>query len=504
MNGTQLDPARLARFITEMWRHDGEKSAVVTALEQFIVIPNLSSAFDPDWHDNPHLDAAASHCADAAKMLARLWEARGIHTRDVVVDLVGGVESPLFDEDGKRRTPFLWVEFPAFGGYAGRDTVLFYGHLDKQPEMLPWSSGKGPRIPVIEDGKLYGRGGADDGYALFSALTALAALREQNIPHARAVVVIEAAEESGSLDIEFYLGMLRDRLGEVTLVACLDSGAGNYDQLWLTSSLRGVLNGVLEVDVLTNAVHSGDASGIVPSPVRILRALLSRLEDETTGGILPEFLQAAIPPNVRAEAARTAEVLGDELVRGFPFRTDAVRPVTDDVAELVLNRSWRPQLSVTGMAGLSEPEAAGNIVPASVAAKLSLRLPPGVDGDAAAAGLRTLLEENPPYGADVRFTLESAQAGWQAVHRAAWLEGAVAEASRTYFENDAVMLGEGGTIGFMTLFAEQFPGAEFFVIGVLGPGSNAHAADEALDLRMAARIAMCAAHVAAAHGGREE
>src|SRR5262249_4724462 len=147
----------------------------------------------------------------------------------------------------------------------------------------------------------------------FGALTALAALEEQGVPHARAIVLIEACEESGSYDLPYYVDHLADRIGSPSLVVCLDSGCGNYDQLWLTTSLRGVIAGTLTVSVLDEGVHSGAASGIVPSSFRVFRNLLSRLENEETGEIRPEALYAQIPAERVAQAKVAAAGLGERV-----------------------------------------------------------------------------------------------------------------------------------------------------------------------------------------------
>src|SRR5690606_18462429 len=179
-------------------------------------------------------------------------------------------------------TPVLLIEVPG----EGSDTVLMYGHLDKQPEFTGWSDGLAPWTPVIRDGRLYGRGGADDGYAVFGSLLALRALADQGIGHARCLILIEASEESGSPDLPAYIDALAARIGEPSLVVCLDAECGNYDQFWVTNSLRGNLLGTLRIEVLKEGVHSGMASGIVPSSFRIARSLLERIENASTGRIL--------------------------------------------------------------------------------------------------------------------------------------------------------------------------------------------------------------------------
>ncbi len=391
------------------------------------------------------------------------------------------------------RTPVILVALPGEG-----PTTLLYGHLDKQPEMAGWAEGLGPWTPVIKDGKLYGRGGADDGYALFGALTAILALRDQGVSPGRCVILIEACEESGSYDLPAYVEHLLPRIGSPSLVICLDSGCGNYDQLWLTTSLRGLTGGTLKVEVLEEGVHSGSASGVAPSSFRVLRQLLSRIEDAETCQVLPEAFAAEIPPARLAQARKAAKILGDEVFKALPF-TPGMQPVTDDPAELLLNRTWRPQLAVTGAAGLPLPEDAGNVLRPYTTAKLSLRLPPTVDADAAGEALRLILEHDPPYGARVTFTPDHPGSGWNAPTLAPWLEASLERASTAAFGRPAAMIGEGGSIPFMGMLGQRFPAAQFVITGVLGPHSNAHGPNEFLHIQMGKNVTMAIAVILEDH-----
>jgi acetylornithine deacetylase/succinyl-diaminopimelate desuccinylase-like protein len=392
----------------------------------------------------------------------------------------------------------MLIEIPG----AGDDAVLLYGHLDKQPEMVGWTEGLGPWEPVLKDGRLYGRGGADDGYAMFGALSAILALQAQGVAHARCAILIEACEESGSYDLPAYVDHLADRIGSPSLVVCLDSGCANYDQLWLTTSLRGMAGGALKVQVLTEGVHSGDASGVVPSSFRILRSLLSRLEDEATGDIRPSELHAQIPPGRIAEAKSTAESLGRQVFEKFPF-TPGMRPVEDDPAELILDRTWRPALSITGFEGAPQIRDAGNVLRPATSAKLSLRLPPTLDAEGASQRLKTLLEADPPYGATVTFEPEQPGQGWNAPALAPWLRASIDRASQAAFGREAAMMGEGGSIPFMGMLGEKFPQAQFVITGVLGPHSNAHGPNEFLHIAMGKAVTLAVAQVLADHAARE-
>jgi acetylornithine deacetylase/succinyl-diaminopimelate desuccinylase-like protein len=391
----------------------------------------------------------------------------------------------------------IFFELPG----SGPGTVLMYGHLDKQPEMTGWHEGYGPWTPVLDEGRLYGRGGADDGYAIFASVLALAALHEQGVPHARVVGLIECCEESGSYDLPAYLEALRSRVGQVDLVIGLDSGCGNYEQLWVTTSLRGIAAGTLDVEVLEEGVHSGDASGVVPSSFRIARSLLDRLEDAATGRILPPAFQCEIPAERVEQARRAGETLGEAMLTRFPF-AGRTEPMTHDFGEAVLNRTWRPFLGVVGADGLPPIANAGNVLRPFTRLKLSLRLPPLVDGEHATRELKRILEADPPHGATVRFEADQAATGWHAPATASWLASVVDDASSTYYGKPAMQMGEGGTIPFMAMLGEAFPDAQFLITGVLGPKSNAHGPNEFLHVPYAKKLTACVAQVIAGHAAR--
>jgi acetylornithine deacetylase/succinyl-diaminopimelate desuccinylase-like protein len=381
------------------------------------------------------------------------------------------------------------------------DTVLLYGHLDKQPEMSGWREGLGPWTPIRDGDKLYGRGGADDGYAAFASLAALRLLAEQAQRRARCVVLIECCEESGSFDLPAYIEHLAPRIGTPSLVVCLDSGCANYDQLWMTTSLRGLVAGDLTVKILREGVHSGDASGIVPSSFRILRMLLSRIEDQDTGWMMVDELHTEIPEQRMQQARAAARALGFEVFSKFPFVGGAM-PAPTEVHEMILARTWRPTLSVTGVDGIPPLFNAGNVLRPYTTCKLSIRIPPRVDPELATIAIKQALESEPPYGAEVTFTPEKAAPGWDAPPLAEWLGAALDRCSTSYFGKPAMAIGEGGTIPFMGMLGERFPEAQFLITGVLGPGSNAHGPNEFLHIPTAKRLTCCVAEVLVAHATR--
>ncbi|MCO5118982.1 MAG: M20/M25/M40 family metallo-hydrolase [Burkholderiaceae bacterium] len=474
-----MDHSELRRFIEARWRDE-----LTERLVEYVRVPAKSPAFDSSWRAHGHLESVVR----SGLAWGRAQAIAGLRIEIVAID---------------DRTPCLFFDVPATGGRDGSRSVLFYGHLDKQPEMEGWREGFGPWLPRIENGRLYGRGSADDGYALYAALTIIAAIDAQGVARPRCVGLIETSEESGSPDLPAYLEMLAPRLGDVALVAGLDSGAGNYEQLWVTTSLRGLAGGLLSVEILDEGVHSGAASGIVPSSFRIARQLLNRLDDPDSGRVLVDALHAPIPGE-RIDQARTAgAILGDMVWRQFPWvgcvhgegAGAHAMPVTTDPVEAILNRTWRPALSVVGAAGLPLPDQAGNVLRPRTALKLSMRLPPTVDAERAAAAMRSVLEQASPYGARVRFEPDHVASGWNAPPSAPWLVDAVDAASVSCFGRPAGWIGEGGTIPFMNMLGERFPQAQFLITGVLGPQSNAHGPNEFLHLEYATRLTEAVASI---------
>jgi len=471
-----LDATRAAAYVDAAWDRN-----VMPALLSFIRIPNKSPHFDPHWEAHGHMERATQLVADWCE--AHKPEGAAVE----IVRLEG-------------RTPLVFVDVPATGGLQD-DTVLLYGHLDKQPEMTGWSEGLDPWTPVLRDDRLYGRGGADDGYAAFAAIEGLRAMDEQGVPRHRAVILIEACEESGSPDLPHYVEHLAERIGTPSLVICLDSGCGDYERLWLTTSLRGIVVGRLQVQVLTEGVHSGDAGGVVPSSFRIARRVLSRLEDEVTGQIRLNDLHTPVPPERMQQAREAAAVLGAGVHARFPF-VERGGPVSDAPLDCVLNRTWRPTLEITGADGIPSVADAGNVLRPGTTLKISLRLPPTCDADRAVRIVRRVLEQEPPHGARVRLLDAGGATGWNAPELEPWLAASLDVASQAQFGAPAAYMGEGGTIPFMGMLGEQFPEAQFVVTGVLGPGANAHGPNEYLHLPTARRITAVIAHVLRDHGAR--
>ena len=460
-------------------------ASALPTLVEYVAIPCVSVAFDPNWAEHGHL-------ARAVELVTAWCRERDIVRLSVEVAELAG------------RTPMIVIEVPAFGDAAdaaadATDTVLLYGHIDKQPEMTGWRAGLGPWTPVIEGDRLYGRGGADDGYAAFASLLAIEAAQRAGLSHARCVVLIEASEESGSPDLPFHLAALLERIGSPTLVLCLDSGCIDHERMWATTSLRGLVSGVLRVDVLDHGVHSGEGSGVMASSFRILRQLLDRIEDSATGALLLPELNVEIPADRAVLAAQTAA--HHSVAAALPI-VDGARPVSDDATEQLLNQTWRAAMSVIGIDGIPSLGDAGNVLRPTTAVTISIRLPPTCDSAAAVAAVERAVTTDPPYGARVTFTSTKHSNGWNAPSFAPWLEAGMRDASLATFGNEAAAFGEGGTIPFMGMLSAMFPAAQFLITGALGPGSNAHGPDEYLHLPTARRLTALLALLLDVHAHR--
>ena len=453
-------------FINELW----DKNITPTLME-YIKIPNKSPQFDKEWQQHGYMDQAVTLISDWCKMHA---------LKNMALEVI----------KLQNKTPLIFIDIPG----QSKDTILLYGHFDKQPEMTGWQDDFHPFKPVLRGDRLYGRGAADDGYAVFASLTAIKSLQQEGHPHARCIILIEGSEESGSPDLPFYIDALKDRIGQPNLIICLDSGCGNYEQLWLTTSLRGLIGGTLTINVLKEGVHSGSASGIVPSCFRILRQLLDRIEDKTNGNIIVNDLHVDVPPNRLQQIDYAAKVLDESLYKNLPFQF-GVLPDTTSLPELMLRRTWKPALSITGCDGLPLIQHAGNVTLPSLSFKLSMRLAPTCDVDKAINALKNTLEKDPPYHAHVKFEVQDIGPGWNAPEEQPWLIQSTQKASQKYFGKDAVYMGEGGTIPFMGMLGKKFPKAQFLITGLLGPGSNAHGPNEFLHIPTAKKLTACVAQV---------
>ena len=458
-----LDLDRLSDFVEEWW----DKSALPSLCE-FVEIPALSPSFDSDWESNGYLDAAVETFIAWTRSLPLKGLTISVHRL-------------------KNRSPLLLIKIE--GDEEGE--VLFYSHLDKQPEASGWSEGKGPWKPVIEDGWLYGRGSVDDGYGGYAGVLSILALQDQGISHPTCRFLIETGEESGSPDLSYYLDELESVLGVPDLVIVLDTGGLDYDRLWVTESLRGIVAGTLSVKVSSVGVHSGHGSGVMPSSFRLVRQLLSRIEDENTGEIKPKWLHTKISDKMREQATQIIK-MNSESDDDFPL-LEGVEKQVNDPLDIFLTMNLSPSLSIIGADGIPSIQDAGNVLRTNTDLKISIRTPPGISADDVAIKVQRLLEENPPNGAHVSAKMTEIADGFLSPELPEKLSEALIESGKKFYGNEPMSLFIGGTIPVMAMLQSRYPDSKFIITGAGGPGGNAHGPDEKLHVPTAKKVTKCMA-----------
>ncbi len=447
----------ITHFISEFW-----DTKALPSLMDFIRIPALSTTFDAKWEENGYLRQTCEHVAQ--------W----IQTQ------IPDAKCEIFQE--KDRTPCLFVEILSKKEVNNDTTVAFYGHFDRQPEASGWDEGLGAWNPVIRNGKLYGRGTADDGYSVYMMIAAIAALRHHKIEHPRCVGIFETQEESGSKDLPYYLQKLKERFQNPTSLFVLDNHCGDYQRVWLSASLRGVLGGTLTVKTLEHGVHSGTYSGMVPDAFGIAQALITRLHDPVTGEIKIKACHTTIPTIRRHQLMQASKVLGNLVWNHSPLLSGVTTKLKNN-DDIMFNMTWKPALTVIGMEGLPSIDHAANVVTKEVKFALSMRIPPNIDTELAAKSIEEALLNEPPYGAHIEWTDVSVLPGWAMTAENPKNEELIDKASQEVFGEKAVFTGQGGTIAVIADFEATFPNSTIVLTGVLGPDSNAHAPNEALDIK---------------------
>lgn len=444
-------------------------STIIPTLCEYIKIDNLSPNFDPEWATNGKAEKAAKLLLDWA-----------------LSKNVKGLKGELLKLEG--LSPLIHLEIESNGGDG---TIFMYGHFDKQPHFTGWLEGTGPCKPVIIGDLLYGRGGADDGYAIFSSLMAIKAIQDFGLKHGKVNIIIEGSEESGSPHLMQYIDHLKEKIGTPDLLVCMDSGCKDYERLWITTSLRGMVMKDLTVECLEESVHSGLGTGHGPDSFTVIRQLLDRIEDSKTSRVIDDF-QVNIPESKYVEGKQVADILG----KGFSLvkLKDGVNYITDDLSELYLNGTWRSTLCVVGQTGLPQHDLAGNVLRDKTSVRLSMRLPPTKDPKEASQKLTELLTKDPPYNSIIKVVGKSKGHGWAANEFTDKLKNSLSKSSFSFWGKDSQTVGEGGSIPFINSLAQKFPKSEFLVLGVLGPGSNAHAANETLNIPYCKKVTATLTH----------
>lgn len=445
------------------------ESHVIPTLMKYIEIDNLSPCFDPEWANNGKAEKAANLLLEWAKN-----------------QNIKGLKGDVYKIEN--LSPIVFLEIESNGG---EGNVFMYGHYDKQPHFDGWIEGTGPTTPKIIGDLLYGRGGADDGYSIFSSLLSIKAIQNFNLKHGKVCILIEGSEESGSPHLMQYIEKLENNIGSPDLLVCLDSGVKDYDRLWLTTSLRGCVMKDIEVKCLEEAVHSGLGSGQGPDSFNVIRQLLDRLHDSKTGDVTDK-LQVKIPDSKMQEAKAVVNILGDKLVLAKVL--EGVKFCKEDLIDVYLGGTWKATLTVTGQTGLPPHSTAGNVLRASTSIRISIRLPPTLNNEEASKIIDEIVLKDPPYNSKVTINSMNSGPGWAANNYSDKLKNSLSNSSKQIWGKEAQTFGEGGSIPFINSLAVKFPKSDLLVMGVLGPGSNAHAANETLHVPYCKKITCVLSH----------
>ena len=451
------------------------EESILPSLSEFIEIHALSPMFEPNWDELGELQATLD-------LFCSWLDNQGLQGMSYNVHRIAN------------HSPVLLVTIEG----TGSGEVLFYSHLDKQPSRPHlWSEGLHPLKAVRRDPFLYGRGSVDDGYGGYLCVTAIRLLQEAGIPHPKATFLIETCEESGSYDLPPYLDELTEDLGNPDLIVVLDSGGPSYEHIWVTEALRGLVAGNLSVRVSHEGVHSGMSGGAIPSSFRIQRMLLDRIENSQTGEVLIPEMHVEISDNIMQQATALAEVLGDELWSSLPT-VETLESQSKDVSEMLLDINWRPALSVIGADGIPSVQSAGNVLRTNTDLKISFRIPPGVNAEEVQDVVKQILEENPPYGAEVTYNPTEPADGFHAPPLHEGIASALESASLHLTGKSPMSTWIGGTIPFMAMIQNKYPNACFLCTGSSGPGNNAHGPDEKLHIPHSKRVNVALAAAIAA------
>lgn len=444
----------------EIW-----EDSILPSLSEFIEIKALSPLFEPKWAEIGELDKTID-------LFCNWLDDQGIL----------GMKYETHRIDGK--SPVLLVTVDG----TGPGEVIFYSHLDKQPSKPElWSDGLHPLKAVRRDPWLYGRGTIDDGYGGYLCATSVRLLQEAGIPHPRCTFLIETCEESGSFDLPPYLDALTGELGNPDMIVVMDSGGPDYDHIWMTEALRGLVSGTLSVKVSHEGIHSGNSGGSIPSSFRIIRELLDRVEDSKTGEVLIPEMHVEIGEDVQDKAKALAEVVGGSIWEQFPT-VDTLVPVASTTEEMIIAMNWEPTLCVIGVDGIPPVQVAGNVLRTNTDLKLSFRIPPGVDSEGVISIVKEILEDEPPFGAEVSFTPDSCADGFHAPPLQGKVRDAIHESSLSLTGLPPLATWTGGTIPFMAMMQRKYPEAMFLCTGASGPGNNAHGPDEKLHIPSSKRL----------------
>jgi acetylornithine deacetylase/succinyl-diaminopimelate desuccinylase-like protein len=452
-----IDPADLETYIGDEFDKN-----ILPSFKEFLSVPNISPSYDKDWNKNGFLKQAATVLLEYAQNIG-----------------ISGLNASLCTGEEENVTPFLYIDIDSTSKDEKR--VLLYGHYDKQPPLTGWEQGKGPYSPIVEDDYLYGRGAADDGCSFYAALTSIKALQKFKIPHPKIIILIEGCEESGSIDLPFYIEKYKKFIGSPDLIVAMDGGGLDYNRFWLSNSVRGIMCFEITVTTLTKGIHSGKGSGVAPETMMILRNLISRIEDYKSEIVSLKQFEVEIPQPVIDSAKKALDAVGNTWIKNIPI-LPGVKYLSDDLLKIYLNSSWTPSLAVLGVKGLPDLNSAGNVLRPSTTFKISIRLPPTYEAIKAKQIIQTVMTENPPFNSDIKISNFNYSDGAYISNTSDKLKSELNKISQIFFQNDYSEISVGATIPFVQIFLNMFPNAQMIVTGAAGIDSQIHSQNEKLKI----------------------
>ena len=454
-----MDKKSFQKYVEKMFTYN-----TLPYLMDFIRIPNLSPAFDYNWSTNGLLEKTANFVLSFINSLS---------LKNATTNLI----------QDKGYTPLIFIEISPSRPNDSR-TILFYAHFDKQPHGTGWDEDKGPTKPVVENNRLYGRGSADDGYAIFSILTIIKACQDHNCPLPRICVIFEGAEESTNEHLIYYFNKLMPIIGN-NLIAFipLDAACSDYDRLWMTNSLRGLLEYQINIQSLDNDCSFGpESSGRVAENLFLIRKALDGVIDTTNGEIkIEQFQVKDIPKIIDEQMEKEIEVLDGKYFDTIPLYP-GVSPLKTDIKEAMINNRWKPTLNILGIDNCPKIEDNGLRCNKSIKIKVGMRLPPGINENESINALKNTINNNIYFGAKASIENIDFNQGWSLTNLSERTKTILNRASIEFFGNEMVFKGDGRSIPFITYFQSKYPNTDIICTGICGIDSVEHGPNENVNL----------------------
>ena len=433
-------------------------------LMNFIRIPNTSPEFDPDWDKNNLL-------LKASKLIITFIKTLQLKNTEITL---------LKDEN---HTPFILTETKS-SKEKEKNTILFYAHIDKQPNCEGWDKGKSATNPIIENGRLYGRGSIDDGYAIYSILTAIKYCQDNNLFTNRIICIFECSEESSSDDLNYYFDKLIPFFGnDISLFCCVDLTCLDYKKMWIVNCIRGVMDFDVKIYTLNNDIYSNFTKGVFPDNFMIFRKLCDLLRNEKGEFLIPELIisEDKIPKDRKKELEEASKEIGIDFIKVLPLYNNT-KPMKDDIYKLLLNNIWKVSMIIKGIDGIPDKKYEGNILSKGLKARIQMRIPPLLNGKKAFEAIKKKFIENTPFNSKVEVEMIGIDDGWNDKNFSERSKNVFNYVSKIGFGNDVGFKFDGGSVPFIQYFENKYPKSQIANLGIRGYECNEHGPNESIDL----------------------